>query len=985
MRQIITAILLLACCSIAMQAQEGKPETRIQKVKVIDEVRYLLLRNAEFNVYDNKGKPITFESWERTGTVNGNESFFGYQLNISGLEDSLTIEAKVEGYTLIDTTLVLSKEKFKRYKRTFGDLYVWEDEILLKTTLEPYKELGEVAVNATRILMVQKGDTTIYNAAALQLSAGSMLEDLVRALPGAQLENGGKITINGEKVTSLLVNGKDFFKGDPMVALTNLPYYTVDKIKVYHRGKELNNATRSDSLRAEAEEKPLVMDVRLKKEYGQGWLANAEAGGGIRTLGEASPIYRGRAFAMRFTDHSKLAIYATANNVGDNYKASHNGQWREMRAEGSGEPVIQRGGIDFSIENKPGTMKLATTLEAQHSTNDVESKNSTQSFLNTGDIFRQSHSYRHSNSTSLNWSATLSREIDRKYSISLSPRFGFNIGTSNYRSLNATFDSNPQNVGMDSSLDSIFSEPYSQNLLQKVITSQQTLGAGESWSVSTGLSAYGSVRLPFTGENLSVNASISYVQRNSTDLLFSQIAGRNTNAHYEDTRTSSPSNNLSYRAGISHKLFDINSKSVGFFYSGLSYSYSHNSKNDEQQLLRGDERLPEDISDMSMGGWWPVDIANSYTKDESSDSHTMSLTFDYNTPRTKSGKALYLRGYVPFQYQRREVKDIRGIGDQYLLGKDWTFDPSISIHDGGIFNLSYSMQSRLPRLEEKLDVSDNSYPLYVRKGNPDLKTEYTHSLRFAITTKRPKISQWLNYHINADIMQHEIKQATTYNRTTGVTTWQPRNIEGNWWVSGLVSFGRALDKDKRWNLATNSRYTFAHSTDFNTDAIELEPQTSLVLTHRINQDFKISYGKNKFRVEVNGRLRWNYGTSDREDFQRLSYIDQSYGITLMTPLVWGIDLDTDLLVNVRSGYNDPAMNTTEWQWNAALSTRFGKKKLWTARLVGFDLLHQLSNIKYTLNSHGRVETWHNTVRSYVNLNLTYHFEMKPKKGINHAE
>lgn len=985
MRQILTAILLLACCSIAMQAQEGKPETRIQKVKVIDEVRYLLLRNAEFNVYDNKGKPITFESWERTGTVNGNESFFGYQLNISGLVDSLTIEAKVEGYTLVDTTLVLSKEKFKRYKKTYGDLYVWDDEILLKTTLEPYKELEEVAVNATRILMVQKGDTIIYNAAALQLSAGSMLNDLVRALPGAQLDKGGKITINGERVSSLLVNGKDFFKGDPMVALTNLPYYTVDKIKVYHRGKELNNATRSDSLRAEGEEKPLVMDVRLKKEYGQGWLANAEAGGGIRTLGEANPIYRGRVFALRFTDHSRLGIYATANNVGDSYKPSHNGQWREMKAEGSGEPVIQRGGIDFSIENKPGTMKLATTLEAQHSTNDVESKNSTQSFLNTGDIFRQGHSYRHSNSTSLNWSATLSREIDRKYSISLSPSFGFNIGTSNYRSLNATFDSNPQNVGMDSSLDSIFSEPYSQNLLQKVITSQQTLGAGEYWSVSTGLSAYGSVRLPFTGENLSVNASISYVQRNSTDLLFSQIAGRNTNAHYEDTRTSSPSNNLSYRAGISHKLFDINSKSVGFFYSGLSYSYSHNSKNDEQQLLRGDERLPEDISDMSMGGWWPVDIANSYTKDESSDSHTMSLTFDYNTPRTKSGKALYLRGYVPFQYQRREVKDIRGIGDQYLLGKDWTFDPSISIHDGGIFNLSYSMQSRLPRLEEKLDVSDNSYPLYVRKGNPDLKTEYTHSLRFGINTKRPKISQWLNYHINADIMQHEIKQATTYNRTTGVTTWQPRNIEGNWWVSGLVSFGRALDKDKRWNLATNSRYTFAHSTDFNTDAIELEPQTSLVLTHRINQDFKISYGKNKFRVEVNGRLRWNYGTSDREDFQRLSYIDQSYGITLMTPLIWGIDLDTDLLVNVRSGYNDPSMNTTEWQWNAALSTRFGKKKLWTARLVGFDLLHQLSNIKYTLDSHGRVETWHNTVRSYVNLNLTYHFEMKPKKGINHAE
>ena len=349
MRSII--LLSLFLCAIRINAQEGKAETRIHKVKVIDEVRYLLLRNAEFKLYDSKGKPITFKSYESTGTVNGKEHFYGYHINIDGLIDTLTIEAKVEGYTYVDTTLVLPKEKFQVYRK---QLYVYDDEIQLKTTLEPYKELEEVAVNATRILMVQKGDTIIYNAAALQLSAGSMLNDLVRALPGAQLDKGGKITINGERVTSLLVNGKDFFKGDPMVALTNLPYYTVDKIKVYHMGAELKNATRTDSLQADAKEKPLVMDVRLKKEYGQGWLANAEVGGGMRTMGAASPIYRGRAFAMRFTDHSRLGIYATANNVGDNYKATHNGQWREMKAEGSGEPVVQRGGIDFSIENKLG-------------------------------------------------------------------------------------------------------------------------------------------------------------------------------------------------------------------------------------------------------------------------------------------------------------------------------------------------------------------------------------------------------------------------------------------------------------------------------------------------------------------------------------------------------------------------------------------------------------------------------------------------------
>ena len=70
MRQILTAILLLACCSIGMQAQVLGPETRIQKVKVIDEVRYLLLRNAEFKLYDTNGKPITFESYESYVNLN---------------------------------------------------------------------------------------------------------------------------------------------------------------------------------------------------------------------------------------------------------------------------------------------------------------------------------------------------------------------------------------------------------------------------------------------------------------------------------------------------------------------------------------------------------------------------------------------------------------------------------------------------------------------------------------------------------------------------------------------------------------------------------------------------------------------------------------------------------------------------------------------------------------------------------------------------
>ena len=291
------------------------------------------------------------------------------------------------------------------------------------------------------------------------------------------------------------------------------------------------------------------------------------------------------------------------------------------------------------------------------------------------------------------------------------------------------------------------------------------------------------------------------------------------------------------------------------------------------------------------------------------------------------------------------------------------------------------MNPNIPFLLDLQDVTDSSNSLYIYAGNPNLKTAYTHAFNLGIKTRRNSISQWLNFNLSANILQHEIKRATTYDRITGVTTSQPRNIDGNWWTSGNISFGRALDKDKRWNMSLDSKYTFAHNTDYLNDAMQQNPQVSLVLNHRLTEHFKLSYGKKQFRVELNGKVLWTVANSDRANFQRQSYVDQSYGVTLMTPLFWGIDLDTDLLVYLRSGYQDPSMNTTEWQWNASLSTRLGKKKLWTARLVGFDLLHQLSNITRTLDSQGRVETWHNTIRSYVTLNLTYHFEMKPKKGI----
>ncbi|MBQ5839847.1 MAG: ATP-binding cassette domain-containing protein [Bacteroidaceae bacterium] len=975
MHKSIIVQLILFCVSFSLFAQNEMPErTILRNIKVIDEVSDTLLKNAQLNAYDANGKSLSGFAYDRVIIVNNREKFKGYVLSIEGRHDTIVIEAKVDGYTCVDTTLVLSKRKIIN---AVGNRYIWQDEIQLKTTSELSRELQELMVNATRILMVHAGDTVVYNAATLQLSAGSMLDDLVSFLPGAQLDSGGKITINGEKVTNLLVNGKDFFKGDPMVALTNLPYYIVDKIKVYHRGPELKNATRVDSLLAETGEKPLVMDVLLKKDY---YEANAEIAGGMRTMGDVSPVYRGRAFALRLTDYYRLAVYATASNIGDSYKASHNGEWQEMNIANLGAPVVQQAGIDFSIESKDASTKLETTFDAQHSTNRVEGLTSEQIFYTKGYIFSGNHSFDNSNSISLDWKASLSKTKE-KYSICLNPYLNFRKGDDESVLYDATFDHTPENTDLRTSLDSVFHQPYSQSLLDNLITSQHTLGAKNYQEISTGVTGSGRVLMPFTKEYLDFYAGIDYKGNKGTDIRFSQIAGRNINSYNENTRNITPNSELDYFVRISNALPTLGKDKRGRLTSQIVYEYRHHESNHEQELRRNSDPMADEIRDMFIGSEWPLDPRNSFFTDLSSNSHDIKLNLGYFSPTSRSGNYLRITASIPFKYQGREIKDVRNSLNQQLIRRNWTFAPNIKIFDDKTFKLEYEMQSILPEMTHLLDVTNSSNSLYRYVGNPNLKTSYNHAVDLIASTKRTAFSLWLNYNLRANFMQHQIKRATTYNRTTGVTTYQPRNIDGNWWVSNSLGYGQALDKNKRWNISLDTKYTVVHSADYINDIMHPDPLPSWVLNHRLSEYIKLSYAKNQFRMELNGKILWSVASSNRTNFKQLSYVDQSYGVTLMTPLFWGIDLDTDLLVYLRSGYQDPSMNTTEWQWNASLSTRLGKKKLWTARLVGFDLLHQLSNITRTLDSQGRVESWHNTIRSYVTLNLTYHFEMKPKKGI----
>ena len=168
-------------------------------------------------------------------------------------------------------------------------------------------QLDEVMVKATKIKMVWRGDTLVYNADAFNVPEGSMLDGLIKQLPGVELKDNGEIFVNGKKIDNLTLNGADFFKGKNQIMLQNLPYFTVKNIEVYKKQTEENKYLGID----DEDEKEYTMDVILKREYNIGGSANVEAGYGT------DDRYKLKGFGLRFSDRTRAVVFGGMNNINE--------------------------------------------------------------------------------------------------------------------------------------------------------------------------------------------------------------------------------------------------------------------------------------------------------------------------------------------------------------------------------------------------------------------------------------------------------------------------------------------------------------------------------------------------------------------------------------------------------------------------------------------------------------------------------------------
>ena len=384
--------------------------------------------NPDSTVMTSTAGGYRFQRSQRTGDsyTFKKDSTSKYTINIPRIGGNYLIKVSKEGYEPYYLSYALKLNR-RDDEKEIPNIYL---------TREKVRTLDEFTVKASKVMFYNKGDTIVYNADAFVLPEGSMLDALVAQMPGVEIK-GNKIYVNGRFVESLLLNGKDFFKGNKKVMMENIGAYAVKDIAVYEKKDEMAYVLGD----REDVEKEYVMDVRLKKDYMTGYMINAEAGGGT------SSRYVGRLFAMQYTNNSRLALYGNANNINKSGNLSDN----DMEVDIDRRDGIKRrtsGGIDYRADNSMHTWEVTGNVDASYIDGRNNVVTNAVNYLQTADTYEFTD--RNSRSRDFTFATQHDFKIKKKkWNLTLKPKFSYNKNRSNDETVAAAFNEEMQGIDRD--------------------------------------------------------------------------------------------------------------------------------------------------------------------------------------------------------------------------------------------------------------------------------------------------------------------------------------------------------------------------------------------------------------------------------------------------------------------------------------------------------------------------------------------------------
>lgn len=899
---------------------------------------------------------------------------------ISDENGLFSLQAPEDGSYLLKITSVGYKPTVRRIMMTQGkDLAMGKININAEAIM-----LKAATVTAMAKKVVLKEDTFVYNSAAYRTPEGSTIEELVKRLPGAEVSDDGSIKINGKEVKKILVDGKEFMTGDTKTALKNLPTSIIEKIKAYDEKSDLAKVTGIDD-----GEEETVLDFGVKRGMNKGLIANMDLSMGTKQR------YSERGMAAYFNDRNRLMMFASANNTNDMGFPGGGGPggWGFNKQGLNASKML---GLNYNYENKD-KLKMDASLRWNHSDGDISSTVASENFVSQNSSFSNSRAKNFSRSNSWDGRFRLEWTPDTMTNIMFRPSFTINSSDALARSLSAQFNADPYQITNDPLEDAARAElgledvSTSKSLLQQAgalvnLQSSSSISYSES-EILRGMLQYNR-RLSAMGRNITVRTDASYGKTDANSLSLTNaymylvdVANGNETDHYNTYRYNvTPTRNYSYslQATYSEPLWKAT-------FLQLSYKFTYKYSKTDRSTYNFSDFSDEEANQWASitpeyRGWGnylgtlrsPLD--EYFDRDQSRFSeyknyiHEMQLMMRFVRPKYNLSFGAMLqpqRSNFIYDYMGQHIETTRNVTN---------FSPALDFRYrfSKVSNLrvNYRGTTSQPSMTDLLDITDDSNPLNIKKGNPGLKPSFTHNFRLFYNNYIEKHQRALMTFVNFSMTRNSISDMVTYDDKTGGRTTQPENINGNWNARGAFMFNTAIDSAGVWNINTFTTLAYTNAVGY----LSLDGKTSQKNTTKqtqVGERIAMGYRNNWLEVNLNGTLNYNHARNKLQASSNMNTWQFSYGPSITVTMPWGMSLSTDLSQSSRRGYSDQSMNTNELVWNAQLSQGFLKGKPLTVMIQFYDLLHQQSTLSRALTAMARTDTEYNSINSYAMLHVIY--------------
>ena len=826
-----------------------------------------------------------------------------------------------------------------------GDIVLKPSDLFLRSAV--------VKAKAKRFVM--RGDTVVFNPAAFNLSEGARLEELIQQLPGVTEQDGKLYWMN--KPVRILVNGEELF-ADNSILKERLPAEAVDRIKLYNKGSKLKDHTgRNDG------EEDHVLDLQIKPSFLEKWYGNVE--GAYQT----EKGYKANLDAMFLSTTDPLMLFGNLNNINEQQFSKTFSGSSSGNSNPFGKQIFGSGGYQHKWKTRQGEKELkqqfSFNLQGQHTDGWGSKSSSRETFMAGADrtfSLSDTRNYRHYFKPDFSFHGLF--QLDSLTWLTIRGASSYQKSRNRQTQRNAVYDNNPYQ-DTEHPLDEAFCtdnpDRWNDHLISRSLYRTTTFEEESKTSANVDLRRM----LP---KNSSVNlwGGISYsdVQTEvyaERDLHY-RLNPQADEVRYETDRK--PSHQLEATAGSGYKKWL--SKQL---LMQLDYNYEHKRHFDKQDHILSDTPHPADDERFD-----PLLDPNSYRNQQTDNIQKASLKFTFNLGNFSFMPNLsFDNQHEKLAYQRGQL-DI----DKSRAENLWTPDMTLrwKIKRGHSIEASYNYNTTLPTLLNTVAYTDNTDPLFIVEGNPNLRNKYAHRTAlnyFANMTKHQRmVSVGLTY-------QQIINPFSTlyfFNSQTGAYRSMPTNARNQKSYAGNINYEQSIGNFVR--VENSLKINYDRSYGFLTADYEAtQCEQNFRKNFSISECPTISLERAEILLKLSG-----WYTINRLRYEPSSLSNQTltvYGAALFVRYKWkDWNAETNFDLEGRKGYSSTEMNRLIPDWSLSL----GRKVLHGKGNVTLnfdDLLNERCWYYVSQTATERTENRLEELHHWVQLKFSYKFDAKGDK------